>query len=166
MAKVLLVVDMQEFCVGEKHAKLFQYKENLIDNVNEVIASNTDNIVIYIRNIMKKNLVNKFAPFQAYEGSKEIELVKGLHVVSDICFDKYEADAFSNEELVKFCEDHQVEEIEVIGVDGGGCAALSALGACKLGYKVIVNTKAIGTMFTGKEKKFHERLKRFGATIL
>ena len=166
MEKVLLVVDMQEICVGEKHAKVFQYEEDLIKKVNEVIDLNKNNIVIYIRNVMKKNLINKFAPFQAYEGSKEIELVKGLHVVSDICFDKYEGDAFSNKKLVKFCEENQVTEIEVIGVDGGGCVPLSALGACKLGYKVIVNTNAIGTMFTGKQKKFYERLERLGAEII
>ena len=166
MKKVLLVVDMQEVCIGENHAKIFQYEEDLIDRVNEVIGCNENNMVIYIRNVMKRNVINKFAPFKAYAGSKEIELVRGLRIVSDLCFDKYEVDAFSNAELVKFCEDNQVEEIEIIGVDGGGCVALSALGACKLGYKVIVNTRAIGTMFTGKEKKFHERLKKMGAEIL
>ena len=51
-------------------------------------------------------------------------------------------------------------------MDGGGCVPLSALGACKLGYKVIVNTNAIGTMFTGKQKKFYERLERLGAEII
>lgn len=166
MAKVLLVVDVQEVCLGEKHAKIFQYEEDLLERVNEVIEENRENIVVYIRNVMQKNLVNKFAPFKAYEGSKEIELVEGLHVVSDFCFDKYEGDAFSNPELAKFCEENQVKEIEVIGVDGGGCVPLSALGACKLGYKVTVNTKAVGTMFTGKQKKFYERLVKLGAEII
>ena len=36
MKKVLLVVDMQEVCIGENHAKIFQYEEALIDRVNEV----------------------------------------------------------------------------------------------------------------------------------
>ena len=166
MSKVLLVVDMQEICVGEKHAKIFQYEDDLIEKVNEVIALNKNNIVIYIRNVMKKNLVNKFAPFKAYEGSEEIKLVKSLNVVSDFCFDKYEGDAFSNKELVEFCEEKQVKEIEVIGVDGGACVPLSALGACRLGYQVTVNTKAVGTMFTGKRKKFYERLERLGAKIV
>lgn len=166
MAKALLVIDMQEFSLGENHAKVFRYEQDLIDKVNQVIEAYQGEFVIYIRNIMKRNIINKFAPFQAYEGTKEIELVNGLHIVSDLCFDKYEADAFSNSSLVKFCQDNHIEEIEVIGVDGGGCVALTALGACKLGYKVLVNMHAIGTVFSGKQKKFHERLRRKGATIL
>ncbi len=34
-----------------------------------------------------------------------------------------------------------------MGVDGGACVALTALGAIKNGYKVIVNEAAIGTMY-------------------
>ena len=96
MKKVLLVVDMQEVCIGENHAKIFQYEEDLIDRVNEVIGCNENNMVIYIRNVMKRNVINKFAPFKAYAGSKEIELVRGLRIVSDLCFDKYEGDAFGS----------------------------------------------------------------------
>ncbi len=34
----------------------------------------------------------------------------------------------------------------MIGVDGGGCVALTALGAIKEGYKVIVNENSFGTL--------------------
>ena len=65
MKKALLVIDMQNVCVGEKHATYFKYdNENLIQAVNKVIDENRDNPVIYIKNIMKKNLINKLAPFQ------------------------------------------------------------------------------------------------------
>lgn len=93
--KVLLVIDMQNVCVGEKHAAYFKYdNEILIQAVNKVIEANKDNPVIYIKNIMKKNLINKFAPFQAYEGTEEVELVSGLHIVSDYIFTKYEGNAY------------------------------------------------------------------------
>ena len=60
MKKALLVIDMQNVCVGEKHATYFKYdNENLIQAVNKVIDENKDNPVIYIKNIMKKNLINK-----------------------------------------------------------------------------------------------------------
>ena len=86
--KALLVIDMQNICVGEKHDKFFKYNNSkLIESVNEVIDNNKDNIVIYIRNLMKKNLINKFAPFQAYEGMEEVELVKGLNVLNVKLFD-------------------------------------------------------------------------------
>lgn len=164
--KTLLVVDMQEVCVGKHHAECFQYPDTLLPAVNQIIDENKENLVIYIRNIMKKNTINKFAPFQAYEGSKEVELVEGLHLVSDHIFDKYTGDAFSNKELEEFLKKHNVGQIEIIGVDGGGCVPLTAFGAVKNGYKVVVNTKGIGTMFTKKHDSFFRKLEKKGVTIL
>ena len=40
---------------------------DLLHEVNKVIDANENNLVIYIKNVMKKNLINKFAPFHAYE---------------------------------------------------------------------------------------------------
>lgn len=108
---------------------------------------------------MKKNLINKLAPFQAYEGTEEVELVSSLHVVSDYIFTKYEGNAFSNSKLNEFLKEHHVECVEVVGVDGGGCVALTALGATKEGYSVIVNEKAIGTMFIKNKEKYFKKLR-------
>lgn len=39
--KALLVIDMQNVCVGEKHAEYFKYdNEKLIDSVNVAINNN------------------------------------------------------------------------------------------------------------------------------
>lgn len=35
---------------------------------------------------MKKNLINKFAPFHAYEGTEDVDFAKELHIVSDNIF--------------------------------------------------------------------------------
>lgn len=89
MKKALLVIDMQNVCVGERHAAFFKYdNETLIHEVNRVIGANENNPVIYIKNVMKKNLINKFAPFQAYEGTEEVELVNNLRIVSNNVFTK------------------------------------------------------------------------------
>ena len=91
MKKALLVIDMQNVCVGNNHAAYFKYNnKELVQNVNEVIDTNKDSIVIYIKNVMKKNIINKFAPFHAYEGTEEVELVNNLQIVSDYVFTKYE----------------------------------------------------------------------------
>ena len=51
---------MQNVCVGEKHARFFQYNNSdLLHEVNKVIDANENNLVIYIKNVMKKNLMNK-----------------------------------------------------------------------------------------------------------
>ena len=166
MKKALLVIDMQEITIGKNHADYFKYDASLLSAVNEVIDSNSDNIVVYIRNIMKRNLLNKFAPFQAYEGSKEIELAEGLHIVSENVFDKFTGNGFSNKKLDEFLKSKEVDAVEVIGVDGGGCVALTALGAVQNGYSVIVNTQAIGTMFEKKKNSYFEKLKKSGAEFI
>lgn len=165
--KALLVIDMQNICVGENHAKYFKYEnETLIKAVNTIINNNQNHLVVYIRNIMKRNLINKLAPFQAYEGTAEVELVKTLEIITDYIFDKYEGNAFTNEKLIRFLKEHDVDEIEVIGVDGGGCVALTALGAIKSGYKVTVNTNGIGTMMDKNRKKYFQQLLELGAIFI
>lgn len=167
MKKALLVIDMQNVCVGENHSSYFKYdNKGLIHEVNKAIDSNENNLVVYIKNVMKKNLLNKFAPFRAYEGTEEIELVKELHIVSNNVYIKYEGNAFSNPALNAFLKEHNIEYVEVVGVDGGGCVALTALGAVKEGYKVIVNEMAIGTMFEKNRDKYFKKLRETGAEFI
>ena len=59
MKKALLVIDMQNVCVGEKHAAYFKYNNReLIWKVNKIIDANEKNLVVYIQNVMKRNFVN------------------------------------------------------------------------------------------------------------
>lgn len=163
MARALFVIDMQEVTVGKDRAKLFDYDSGLLAAVNRVIDESRDSTVVYIRNLMKKNLINKLAPVHVYEGSREAELAAGLHIVSENVFDKYTGDAFSNKELCGFLKENDITEVEVIGVDGGGCVSLTALGAIKNGYSVTLNTKAIGTVMERKKDTYFEKLKKLGA---
>ena len=65
MKKALLVIDMQNVCVGNNHAAYFKYNnKELVQNVNEVIDTNKDSIVIYIKNEMKKNIKKSFLPLK------------------------------------------------------------------------------------------------------
>lgn len=167
--KALLVIDMQNVYIGKDHAKFFNYnRQQIISAVNKVIDDNAENLVIYIQNFMKKNFINKFAPFKAYKGTKEVEFISELHIVSNLIFDKYVGNAFSNNKLNEFLKSKNIDTIEVIGIDGGGCVALTALGAIKNGYNVIVNTNAIGTstiIYKNKEKYF-KKLRQQGAKFI
>ncbi|MCM1144172.1 MAG: isochorismatase family protein [Blautia sp.] len=167
MKKALLVIDMQNVCVGENHAQYFKYNNtDLIKAVNGVIEANKNNMVIYIKNIMKKNFLNKFAPFHAYEGTEDAALVNNLQIVSENVYTKYKGNAFSNAALNEFLKKNDITCVEVVGVDGGGCVALTALGAMKEGYQVIVNENAIGTMFIEKRNKYFKQLKDAGAEFI
>lgn len=165
--KTLLVIDMQNAYIGKDHSKFFNYnRQQIISAVNKVIDDNGENIVIYIQNFMKKNFINKFAPFKAYKGTKGAELISELHIVSNLIFDKYVGDAFSNNKLNEFLKSKNIDTIEVIGIDGGGCVALTALGAIKNGYNVIVNTNAIGTILNRNKEKYFKKLKQQGAEFI
>lgn len=163
MNKALFVIDMQEVTVGVEHAKMFHYASDLLEKVNLAINNTDADCVIYIKNLMKKNLLNKLAPVKCFDGMKEAELVEGLSIVSDNIFEKYEGNALSNKELVKYLKENNITEIEVIGVDGGGCVSLTAIEAINAGYKVILNTEVIGTIFEKRKNKYYERLKLMGA---
>ena len=167
MTKALLVIDMQNVCVGEKHASFFKYdNKKLISNVNDVINKNKDNHVFYIQNVMKNNFINKLAPVKAFDGTEEIELVKEQNVISDNIYKKYEGNAFSNPDFKAKLISLNVDEVELVGLDGGGCIAKTALGAINEGYKVIINQKAIGTMFEKKANKLNKKLKQLGASFI
>ena len=166
MSKALLVVDMQEATVGENHAKMFDYSKDLLDKVNEAMVSTDAVVVVYIKNLMKNNLINKLAPVKCFEDTKEAELVSGLKIVSNHIYGKYEGNAFSNAELVEFLQNEDVQEIEVIGVDGGGCVSLTALGAIDCGYKVTLNTACIGTVFEKQRDKYYKKLREKEARFI
>ncbi len=162
--KALLVIDMQEFTVGKNHAKMFKYEPDIISKVNKVIKQNE--FVVYIRNIMKNNFINRLAPMKCFDGSLEAELAEGLKRVSENVFDKYAGDAFSNEKLGAFLKKNGVREVELVGVDGGGCVALTAIGAVNAGFKVTLNTSAIGTVFKSKQKVYYKTLRELGAEFI
>ncbi|HCW54485.1 MAG TPA: isochorismatase [Clostridium sp.] len=167
MNKALLVMDMQNFCVGENACDMFRYnKSELIKNINSIISKYDYDQVYYIINLLEDNEFNRQAPFKAFEGCYDAELVENLCVVNDKVFKKYESNAFSNEYLTEALKVSQVDEIEIVGVDGGGCVALTAIDAIKRGYKVVLNTKGIGTIFKEKAEIYNQELMKMGAEFI
>lgn len=161
---------MQNICVGKNSAPFFQYnKEELLANVNSTITNNSGNLIIYVKSIMPDNFLNRhFAPLKAFDNTSATELADGLKVVSDHVFKKYKGDALSNPDLLKLLQDNNITEIELVGVDGGGCVALTALGALKNGFKVILNTAAIGTNppLVKKQQRYFGELQKSGAKFI
>ena len=167
MKKALLVIDMQNEIIGKNHAPQFNYNtETLLQSVNKVIDVNKSNMVIYIKHIMKKNLINKFASFHTYEGTENAELVPELHIVSDYVLSKHKGNAFTNPQLQKLLNDHNIECVEIIGIDGGWCVSLTAIGAVNAGYRVIINESAIGTINNKRKKVFSKKLQKANAKFI
>ena len=166
--KALLIVDMQEIYVGkERNKKIFRYEaEQLIDRINERIKEYDAKNVFYILNIFKNTWLNRLVPVIALEGTKGAKLVNSLEIVSQNFYYKNKGNAFTNKDLHTKLKELEVDEIEVVGVDGGGCAALTALGALELEYKVQLNTDCIGTVFKKKAIKLNEQLSKNGGRII
>lgn len=169
MSKALLVIDMQEAYVGSGARRILKYdKPALLRAVNDIIDARSGEgcMVVYVRNVTKRSLIKRLALFKVYEGTPESELVEGLHVVSDHVFVKYVGDVLSNPELRVFLKQNGVESVEIVGVDGGGCVALTALGAIENGYHVGVNERAIGTTFERSKAKYFKKLRKLGAEFI
>ncbi len=164
MNRVLVVMDLQNVYVGKNHHKFFKYEKELIDNVNEIIKKNEN--VIYVRNLMKNNFLNRLLPFKVFAGRKEADLADELLLKNNLIFDKYKPSAFTNIEFVKYLNDNNIDTLEIIGIDGGGCVSLTALDAVKRNYKVIINTNCVGTMFKKNQQKLFAKLKKNGATFI
>ncbi|MDO5560550.1 MAG: isochorismatase family cysteine hydrolase [Oscillospiraceae bacterium] len=167
MKKALLVIDMQNICVGQKHDKHFTYNnKELIEKVNKRISEYEPEYVYYIKNVMKHNLLNMFAPVKAYDGSKAAQLVSEMNLVSKNVYKKYKPDAFSNSNLVQVLHDQKITNIELVGVDGSGCVAQTAFGGLKQGFKICVNTNAVATMYEEKVFKINKKLTNVGAIFI
>ena len=166
MKKALLVIDMQEATVGKNHAEFFKYEDDLVQKVNAVISETDAELVVYFRNLMKKTLITKMSPVKVFDGMPEAELAEDLIKVSPYVYSKYTGDAFSNPEFAKLLRGNQIDTVEVVGVDGGGCVSLTALGAINNRYQVIINAGATGTMFDKKQEKLFKKLRNAGAQII
>jgi len=164
--KALIIMDMQEITVGKNHAQMFNYDADLLHRINQRIMQFDRENVYYCKNLMKKNFMNRFAPVQVYKGSPEGELAERLLIVSDNIFEKYKPDAFSNTDFDEDLRSRGITEIEIVGVDGGGCVAYTAIGACKKGYEVTLNIKCIGTVLIKSEEKLRKKLDKAGVIVL
>lgn len=54
-----------------------------MEKVNKAISDTDADVVIYIRNLMKNNLINKLAPVKCFEGTKAAELVDELKMINN-----------------------------------------------------------------------------------
>ena len=129
--KALLIIDMQE-----KYFKNQGYDRELVSRVNKRIDEALENneTVIYILNFGKRKI-----DIDSYE------FVAGLKVESELILSKTSPDAFTNPNLATFLKEKNVDEVEVVGIDGNVCVYKTALGAKKNGFKVVRNEACTAT---------------------
>lgn len=171
MKKALLVIDAQEDFIGEQRNKdKFDYEDvdELVKNINDKIRTYEQDMdeVIYIANILPNNFFNKKFFGYGIAGSKGAKFDKRIKIVSGNYFEKQVGNAFKNNNLVKFIKDNEINEVELIGVDGIGCIFRTAKGAIDIGLKVTIVSDGVGTVNPEKFIKMSMKLKSFGVAYI
>ncbi len=147
--KAIVVVDMQEDYVK-------QYEQDLLNRVNERIirAKKNDELIVYIKNTKVLR-----------SGAFTSEFLPELQILSTAIFCKEKASIFSNENIIIWLKDNKITEIEIIGVDGNSCIAISAIEAHKRGYDVILPCRYIGIKNKDRFLEKKEELRKTGIII-
>lgn len=173
MKKALLVIDIQNDFLGEnRNKKKFAYKnvDQLISNINNNVEKNIEegNEIIYIAHVLDNTFISRKLYGYAISGTEGAQLCSNLKVSPDYhYFEKKHANAFSVKELRFFLENHNINKIQICGIDEGGCVSATAKGAVKLGLKVEMLKDSIDTVFPIKKVvKLREQLKKKGVSYI
>ncbi len=165
--KALIVIDMQNDYLWEKRKSMFTYDtQKLVGNVNLAIDSYRENgyDIIYIKHILPKVMWGVGFSIKGTEGA---ELYDGLHVVSDLIFEKSHSDSFTSKAFREHMESEGYSEIVLAGLDECGCVGATAKGAVEKGIKVMMPLECIGTRFPeDKVSKMRSQLKSIGVLYI
>ena len=138
--------------------------EELTKNINaEIERLKTECDVIYISHLIQNIVTNRLLFGFSIEGTPGAELYDGLHIVSDLIFDKYTSDAFKSKRFRQYISDNNYDEILLCGLDQCGCVYHTAIGALKAGKKVSIIKNATACRFSEKKRvKAVKGLKELG----
>ncbi len=130
--KALVIIDIQNDITKN-------YKE-IIDNVNTAIERAVANNV-YVIYIKHENVSAGTRTFK--RGTRGVELVSELNVVSDNIFTKYKGSVLSCEEFTDFVDANGIQEFYIAGADAVACIKSSCYNLRKANYDVCVLSDCI-----------------------
>ncbi len=174
MKKALLVIDIQnDFLWENRDKKKFPYKniDKLISNINNNIEKNIEegNEIVYIAHVLDNTFISRKLFGYAISGTEGAQLYSKLTINNEDYhyFEKKHKNAFTVKELKFFLENHNINTIQICGIDEGGCVSKTAKGAVKLGLKVEILKDSIDTVFPIKKViKIRAKLKKKGVSYI
>jgi len=123
---------MQEDYIGEKSKYKFSNKQDIIENINNIIRTiEKDTAIIYVKNTRK---------------GVSSDLVNSLYIATDLIFTKEKSSSFSSDEFANYITGNKIDEIEVVGVDGNCCVKHTAIDGVKNGLKVTILLSCVGVI--------------------
>jgi nicotinamidase-related amidase len=145
--KALLVIDVQPAFMGDRTR--YPKQDEVIARINAMQQqAQADSVVIvHIRqefNGILGTLMSKmFLKGKGREGQPGTEMDSRILPLAAVAFPKHIGDAFSNPDLQKFLNQHEVNELVLTGMDAEFCVHQTAQGALNRGYKVSVVPQAL-----------------------
>ena len=128
----LVVIDLQNDITKN-------YKE-IIAKVNEAVewAEQKELWIVYIQHSNLSAGTRTFKP-----GTRGVELVPELNVVSDHIFTKVKSNALTSEAFAAFIQEREISEFYVVGADAAACIKSTCYNMAKSGYTVHVLSDCI-----------------------
>ena len=168
--RALIVVDMQNDYLWEQRLPKFSYDTaSLVRAVNQAIDRYVSQYfdVFYISEIIPNNfLTKKFLGF-SLAGTPGAALYGGLHIVSDLFYEKQMPDSFSNADFKRKMQREYYTEVVICGLDLCGCAGATAKGARACGMQSSLLLPATGCRFSAeKQQKQLDSLTGLGVKII
>lgn len=172
--KALLIVDLQNDCIGESANPKDRYinESEIIDNTNNLIdyAIQNNIEIVYIKQefsgLLGKFFSKLFADGKLIKDTKGTEIYSGLKQNNINHFSKPKGDAFSNKELDSFLIKNKINEIIIAGIDGEYCVYHTAIGAINRGYEVSIVKNAIGIKNQDRISDIYEKYFESGIKLL
>ena len=159
--KAFIIIDLQKDYLWDKRKSMVTYDtQKLVGNVNKAIATYKEKgyDIIYIKHILPKLLWGAGFSIRGTEGA---ELYDGVHIVSDLCFEKNRSDSFTSKSFREHTENTGYSEVVLCGLDECGCVGATAKGALKKGLRVFIREDCTGSRFP--EKKISDMRKHLAA---
>jgi len=170
MKKLLFVVDMQEKFVGRgRDTEKFSYDcEDLVDRVNKKILEYKPDEVFYFKSIAKGGIGGLLGGGNLPKsGTHEAKFVEGLKVVSKNIFERSKADVMSIDQVVDYVRARNIEQIELVGIDGSGSIGLSCITITNdYNVDIIYDQNCIRSLSNQKADKMIEKFKKNRTTVI
>ncbi|MCI1244519.1 MAG: cysteine hydrolase [Bacilli bacterium] len=137
--KALVVIDLQN--------DITKNYRDIIGSVNEAIdwAERNSIAVVYVKH---NNLTPKTRTFKP--GTRGVELVPEMRVVSDNVFVKAKGNALTSEGFSAFLRENGIRECFLAGADATACVRSASYNMAKEGYEVTVLSDCITSYDKGK----------------
>lgn len=142
---------------------------SMIENINNIITHFNEKMeIIYVGNEFERTqfISNWFRNHGALKGSVGAQLDPELKIVNDMYFSKKQGDAFSNESLYRYINEHQIEHIVIAGLYAEGCVFATAKGALRRGLRVSVVEDAVSGATDEKRNKSLRKLESLGIKVM